>query len=651
MRAKQRALDLLLLLAVLHSPLGSAAVSEQDYLDDVPIVLSASRLAQPVADAPSAITVIDRDMIRASGFREIADLLRLVPGFYVGRFSGNEPVVARGLVDHYFGRVQVLVDGRSVYTPLFGQVTWSTLPLAMEDIERIEVIRGPNAASYGANSFLGVINIITRTAQEDRGTVLSTATGGQGVTDATLRHGGVKDDLAYRVTLGYQRDGGFPGRHDDKRIGLLTTRADYRLNSRDALQFQAGLSFGNQGQGFADQTLDPPHDQRLTSHFQQLRWQRTYGPDDELSVQFHHAVTTSHEAAQTQASTSGIVTILPTYLELNTDAERYDLELQRTRPLADSVRLVWGLTTRVDRVAAPLYLGSQANFYTHQSSLFANLEWRATPAWVVNAGGMLERHSLTGSAFSPRLALTYHLSPQHSLRASVSKALRSPTLLEDAANFRLYLPVSAGGFTSTAVVPRFLSGGGLKPERITSRELAYLGQFPRQGLSVDVRIYKDELDDLIDTTTQLNAPTNTQYYVFHNLHSATLTGVETQARWQWDRLKIWFGHSYTHVESDYASIVNATPVHTYNLLAAYSLPQAWKVSIGVYHVSDMTPLNDGSTLKSYRRTDVKLAKELKWAGNPLEIALVGQSVFDPYAEFRNDNVFKRQYFTTLRYGW
>ena len=651
MRAERRALDLLLLLTVLHSRLGWAAVSEQDYLEDVPIVLSASRLAQPVADAPGAVTVIDRDMIRASGFREIADLLRLVPGFYVGRYSGNEPVVARGLVDHYFGRVQVLVDGRSVYTPLFGQVPWSALPLAMEDIERIEVIRGPNAASYGANSFLGVINIITRTAQEDRGTVLSATSGGQGVTDATLRHGGVKDNLTYRVTLGYQRDGGFPDRHDDKRIGLLTTRADYRLNMADALQFQAGLTFGNQGQGFPDQSLDPSHDQRLTSHFQQLRWQRTYGPDDELSVQFHHAVTTSHEATQTQQSTSGVVTVLPTYLELNTDAERYDLELQRTQHLADTVRLAWGLTTRVDRVAAPLYLGSQANFYTHQSSLFANMEWRATPAWVVNVGGMLERHSLTGTDFSPRFALAYHLSPQHSLRVSISKALRSPTLLEDDANFTLYLPVSVGGVTSTAAVPRFLSGGGLKPERITSREVAYLGQFPRIGLSLDVRIYKDELDDLIDTTTQLNAPTNTKYYVFHNLHSATLNGVETQARWQWDRLKIWLGHSYTHVESDYASIVSATPIHVYNLLAAYSLPQAWKVSIGVYHVSDMTPLSDGSTLKAYRRTDVKLAKEFKWAGKPLEIALVGQSVFDSYREFRDDNVFKRQYFTTMRYGW
>lgn len=641
----------LCLMGVVHSGIVSAAVSEKDFLGDVPIVLSASRLAQPAADAPVAITIIDRDMIRASGFREIADLLRLVPGFYVGRYSGNEPVVARGLVDRYFGRVQVLVDGRSVYTPLFGQVPWSALPLAMEDIERIEVIRGPNAASYGANSFLGVINIITRTAQEDRGTLFSATTGGQGVTDATLRHGGAADKLDYRVTLGYQRDGGFPDRHDDKRIGLLTTRADYRLDARDSVQFQAGLTFGAQGQGFATDPVNNPHDQRITSHFQQLRWQRVYGADDELSVQFHHAVTSSHEATQTQQTTSGAATVLPTYLTLNTDAERYDLELQRTHRLAHGTRIVWGANTRLDRVEAPLYLGSQTNFYTHQSSVFANLEWRPRAAWVVNLGSMLERHSLTGTDFSPRFALSYHFNPQHSLRFGISKALRSPTLLENDAHYSLSLPVSVGGVTSTVTVPRFLSDGGLKPERILSRELAYLGEFPRIGLSLDVRVYKDELDDIIDTTTQLNIPTNTKYYVFHNLHTATMEGIETQARWQWRDLKVWFGHSLTRVKSDYSSIVDATPRHVYNVLAAYALPRDWKVSVGVYRVSDMTPLNDGSPLKAYRRTDIRLAKELKWSGKPLEIALSGQNIFGPYTEYRDDNVFTRQYFVTLRYGW
>ena len=123
-------------------------LSEQDYFSEVPMVLTVSRLVQPVSEAPAAVTVIDRDMIRTSGFRDLADVFRLVPGFYVGLFTGNEQLVSGGLNNRFFGRVQVLLDGKSVYTPMFGLVPWSALPLALEDIERIEVSRGPNAATY-----------------------------------------------------------------------------------------------------------------------------------------------------------------------------------------------------------------------------------------------------------------------------------------------------------------------------------------------------------------------------------------------------------------------------------------------------------------------------------------------------------------------
>ena len=221
--------------------------SEQDFLGEVPIVLSASRLAQPVSEAPSATTIIDREMIRASGFRELPDVLRLVPGFYVGNYSGAEPVVSHGLPNRYFGRIQVLVDGRSVYTPLFGQVPWTSLPLALDDIERIEVVRGPNAASFGANSFLGVINIITRHAAEDAGSLLSLANGGNGVGDVTARHGGKAGPFDYRLTLGYHNDTGFANRPDDKRFSTLTGRADRGLNTTDSLQLQGGLTLGAQG--------------------------------------------------------------------------------------------------------------------------------------------------------------------------------------------------------------------------------------------------------------------------------------------------------------------------------------------------------------------------------------------------------------------
>ena len=127
-------------------------LSEQEFLAELPVVLTASRLAQPQAEAPAAVTIIDRQMIDASGARNLSEVFRLVPGFQVEFENGHRHVVGyHGLADEFSRRLQVLIDGRSVYRPSFGGVSWSDLPIALDDIERIEVIRGPNAVTYGAN--------------------------------------------------------------------------------------------------------------------------------------------------------------------------------------------------------------------------------------------------------------------------------------------------------------------------------------------------------------------------------------------------------------------------------------------------------------------------------------------------------------------
>ena len=149
-------------------------LSEDDYIGDVPTVLTVSRLAQSKEDSPSAVTVIDSETIRASGIVDIPELFRLVPGFYVGKsagfiFNSNHAVSYHGMASAYPGAMQVLINGRSVYSPLYGGVQWSELPITVDDIDRIEITRGPNAASYGANSFLGVISIITKDALDASG--------------------------------------------------------------------------------------------------------------------------------------------------------------------------------------------------------------------------------------------------------------------------------------------------------------------------------------------------------------------------------------------------------------------------------------------------------------------------------------------------
>jgi len=166
-----------LLLVGLALPV-QAALTEADFLADLPVVLTVSRMTQALQDSPASVTVIDQDMIRASGFQDIADLLRLVPGFSVGYTRNNTFAIGyHGFADAYSRRFQVLVDGRSIYSPNFGEVNWGTLPLAMEDIERIEVVRGPDAAVYGANAFFAIINIISKDPSTTRGKMASVLVG------------------------------------------------------------------------------------------------------------------------------------------------------------------------------------------------------------------------------------------------------------------------------------------------------------------------------------------------------------------------------------------------------------------------------------------------------------------------------------------
>lgn len=183
---------LFLVLAAIACESAWAAISqdEQSFFQDIPIVLSASRLSQPVSDAPNAMTVIDREMIEASGFRSLPDLFRLVPGMFVGSYNGYTPIVAyHGTFDQYSRRMQVLVDGRSVYLPPFSYVNWEDIPLHIADIERIEVIRGTAAASHGANSSQGVINIITRDASAVHGASVSVLKGNGGISEIATHLG------------------------------------------------------------------------------------------------------------------------------------------------------------------------------------------------------------------------------------------------------------------------------------------------------------------------------------------------------------------------------------------------------------------------------------------------------------------------------
>lgn len=287
-------------LACLHGVLVWAApadpLSEMDYFAAQPVVLSASRLSQPVNRAPAAVTVITREMIEASGFRHLVDVLRLVPGFVVGWQGGNMPAATYlGLSDTFPNSMQVMVDGRSVYSQAYGNTMWRAIPLTLDDVDRIEVVRGPNAANDGINSLLGTIHIYTRHSVTTQGWMGEIAAGGKQYKEATLRYGGETSAGSWRLGL-LGREDERHGVAQDRASDLqLSFRGDVPLSYRDDLMLQFGASRGYWHGTNTGIVLSDDQSVYSLSGFANFQWKRALGEGREWSLQLHHTFNQNKE--------------------------------------------------------------------------------------------------------------------------------------------------------------------------------------------------------------------------------------------------------------------------------------------------------------------------------------------------------------------
>ena len=279
----------------------TAAYAAEDEFSDLPVVFSDDTLEQAPSRAPVAISSIDRDLIEASGARTIPEVLRLIPGIVVGHSVndfGDKPLLVaayHGHSDQYSKQMNVLIDGRSIYDPLLGGVNWYNIPIVIDDIERIEVTRGPNASTYGSNSFMAVINIITRHAAEDQGHFARVNAGNHDIFDATYRYGGNNGDLDYRVTLATVNDDGQDradgaNANDDVSSGLIDYRLDFQINTKNQLTYTG--SYGRTEQQ-AEQTLRPETEIKKpqreiqdTNAHQLLRWDSTINKEQSFIVKY-----------------------------------------------------------------------------------------------------------------------------------------------------------------------------------------------------------------------------------------------------------------------------------------------------------------------------------------------------------------------------
>jgi iron complex outermembrane receptor protein len=657
-------LYLRLMLSIGVCPPLAAAFTEEDFLADIPIALTATRLAQPLQETPAAITIIDQEMIRASGSREIADLFRLVPGFIVSRDNGHSPIVTyHGLNGEYVKRLQVLVDGRSIYSPILGGVDWTNLPITIDDIERIEVIRGPNSASYGSNAFLSVINIITQHASETTGSFIRVARGNNDINDEYVRFGNTTGDFDYRITFAGNSDHGFRDRDDTRHIHTATLRGDYQVNAADNIMLQLG---GSRGTRQVDSIrLGTFENREIRTSYKQIRWSRQISGNDELNLQFFHSLEKSDELFDVTLPIGRVVR------NTSIRSERLDFELQHTKSFDTRKRLVWGFSIREDTSEGPQlfgtdpatgYTGGRSRFHNRLYRIFGNLEWRAGEKITLNLGSSWEKSQRAHdhNEISPRLGLNIALTQQQSIRISVSQAIRSPTLDETQSNFRVPVygvPNQPNSFITTL----WRGNKNLKPERITAYELGYHANLTKKSLTLDLKYYHEKLRDLISLDENLvSDPSDLldgEYAIYGNLTDADVNGMEVSLQFQPLRdTRIILSHSRSRIASNNPNIISemlakSGPKYITSLLAINRFSGGVTGSLHLYRVSESNGLGSGEPLPGYNRFNIRLGVPFRNVWTRGEIAWIFQNVGSEYYDWRNDNLAERQHFISLSAEW
>jgi iron complex outermembrane receptor protein len=641
----------------------SLAGAYELFLDNPPLpeVLTATRLHQAPAAVPGSISVIDRQLIQASGARELTELLRLVPGMLVIPEGSATNVNYHGGLGAGARRLQVLVDGRSVYRPALAQVDWVDIPVALEDIERIEVFRGPNTVSYGANALLGVINIITQKPSDSQGSRLSYTTGKRGIEDWYARQGFGWENGAMRVSLsGFDHDrfdldrrgNDFP---DSQRLSRFNLRANHELNSQHSFDWQLALKDGiNQEPNYELITGDalfknhathedaaivaaqaPRTEIQARDYAASLRWNLDLSPHHSLSVL---GAAQHWERLQEWRACFETGLSAPAYscglINKNSRETRYDLEIQDILSLSDNLRIISGAGYRHDAVDSETFFnGSRSKDIVR---LFGQFEWYMNRHWLLQGGAMYEDDSMIGDSLSPRLALNYLFYPGHGLRVVYSEAVRSPDMFEEAADWQFYirdLTPAIMGQTAMYYPARSKVSGGLVQERIISRELGYNGHFSSLGLHLDLRLFNEDITDLITHWPEIGnfSPGNDDRLSFK--------GWEAEGDWRLglrDRLRL--SYAYIEFEATHHYDSELTPRHSGSLSWLRDWSRGWNSGLTYLGANSLNTLR-------FERVDLYVSKRLQVGSTQTTLSGTWQQRLDDnHLGGRNTNYRQRHVF-------
>ncbi len=611
-----------------------ADLSIEDLMNES--VTSVGKKASRLVDSPAAISVITQEDIRRSGYTSLPELLRLVPGLDVARINGNTwAISARGFNAQYGNKLLVLIDGRTVYTPSSGGVYWNVQDPILEDIERIEVIRGPGATLWGTNAVNGVINVITRNARETQGLLISGATGSEDSADLAARYGGqIGPDLNYR---GYVKYFNRPGLVDSNGADVLDGQSAIRVGGR--ADWKSGSdSVMVQAEGYETQT----HNQVVLTSVQP-----PYSTTQELSAGNHGA---SLVGSWTRAvSDTSQLTIQGYWQHLQQNygfgveyQDSYDLDLQYHLKLGPRNDVVWGVGYRrstvqetptstlswmPETVRLPLY---QA-FVQDEISL-------APERWRLVLGGKVEHNILTGLELEPTARLLWTPGAASTVWASFSRATRLPALFERDGD------LTAAAFQPPASPPVWVKLRGdpeVDEEKLLAYELGYRVQ-PLDSLSIDIATFYNVYHDLIAFAPRepifqaTPAPPHILLAsVESNSQNAQTYGAEISVQWRvlpnWRLLGSYSGLRM-HVRPDPA-IEGESPRQQAQLRSYLDLPGRIEFNASIAYVDALTvvPVTTAVRIPAYVRLDLGVT----WRANDSwQLGVWGENLLDSrHAEF------------------
>jgi iron complex outermembrane receptor protein len=589
-------------------------------------VTSVSRRGQKLSDTAAAVFVITQDDIQRSGATSIPEILRIVPGLDVARLTGNSwAISARGSNGQFSNKLLVMIDGRSVYTPLFAGVFWDVQDTLIEDIDRIEVIRGPGGTLWGANAVNGIINIITKHAIETQGRLISVGGGDIDGSSASARYGGsLGRDGHYRV-YGKSFDrpdsvGGATPALDAWALNRAGFRADWTSRRGDTFTAQGDLYRGTAVNGGGPVDPANPYDSRATST-------RVSGQDLQFlwkSVQSSRSDTTLQAYLDDSARRDPALLL---------DRRTLDIDFSQHLKLGSRNDTVWGAGYHRshDHVDGPGFQLVRDSNVDATASAFVQDEIAVAPALRVIVGTKVQYDKTSNVQFQPTLRLLFKVNQRQTIWAAATSAIRTPAETERYG--RIVVGAFPDGTGNTGLI--VVNGNpALKAERVESYEVGYRWQVsPNTGL--DATAFHNRLHDLLATATpvpfvdssgRLIVPLNIVNSMEGMAYGGELFLTETLSPVWNIEVGYAFLRANTMSNAGIRSDTITDPRHQLQLRSNTKLPGGVALDAAVFYVGRI-----GSSVPAYLRLDTQLS----WhPGKRWEMSISGQNLLhERHAEF------------------